>query len=349
MKASRSLIIAALIAAFLCSAGLSFALEPIPQESGFSGFIRPGVGYLWFKSNMVASFLGYDLSDKKTNSLDDNPDSQSNGIGLAPFLLQYTFAGPRTQLFLGTELTDFARFDYNQQLGVKQGIGSFGILQGGLLYSSIPAKVWKDPYVVDQNRNETSRESTGVRLVWDRIFGSGFQLQYTYQNIDISSEKSGKYLVSQGLLTSQERGRLKRDGDQQTGEILYRFNFDKKHQLAPAFAYSYDDRDGGAMRNDVYNFKLTYAYFGDPFTFTANGLIGWADYDKKNPIYGKTENDDNYGLQGSLFYKNPWGWTLFGSKPMNFYVASAYTKIDANIDFYDQEAFLATAGVFFRW
>ena len=42
----------------LLSANLATALDPIPQESGFSGFIRPGVGYLNFKSNMVASFLG---------------------------------------------------------------------------------------------------------------------------------------------------------------------------------------------------------------------------------------------------------------------------------------------------
>jgi hypothetical protein len=187
MKTLRSFIIAALGTAFLFSANLSFALEPIPQESGFSGFIRPSIGYLNFKSNMVASFLGFDLSDKKTDSLDDSPDSQSTAIVMAPFSLEYTFASTRTQLFLGTDLTDLIRFDYSQQIGIKQGIGNFGILQGGILFSGIPAKVWKDPYVVDKNRDETSRESTGARLVWDRIFGSQLQLQYTYRNIDISS------------------------------------------------------------------------------------------------------------------------------------------------------------------
>ena len=96
-------------------------------------------------------------------------------------------------------------------------------------------------------------------------------------------------------------------------------------------------------------FQLTYAYLGDSISFTANGSIGWADYDKKNPIYGKTSNDDIYGLQGSIFYKNPWNWSLFGSKPMNFYIESAYAYSNANIDFYDQQAFIATAGVFFKW
>ena len=100
--------------------------------------------------------------------------------------------------------------------------------------------------------------------------------------------------------------------------------------------------------NDTFDFQLTYAYFGDPFVITLNGLIGKADYDKRNPIYRKTQDDDRYGLQGSLFYKNPWGWKLFGSSPMNFFVDAAYYKADANIDFYDQEVILATGGVFLR-
>jgi len=345
MKKLSFLTFAALIIAGLVGANLAFAVEPIPVESGFSGFIRPGAGYLNYKSNMVASFLGFDLSEKKTNSLNDTPSSESTGIALAPFALQYTFASTRTQLFLGTDLTDLLRFDYAQQLGVKQEIGRFGLLQGGILFSGIPAKVWKDPYLVDKNRKDTSRTSNGARLAWDRIFGSNFQTQFTYRKIDISSEKSGDALA----LTSSEKDRLDRNGDRYIGEVLYRFNFAKRHHLSPAFIFARDDRDGEAMANDAYNFQLTYGVIADPFVLTLNGLIGTADYDKKNPIYGKTRDDDNYGLQGQLLYKNPWGWTLFGSNPMNFYVEAAYAYTNSNIDFYDQEAILATGGVFFRW
>ena len=345
MITSRSLIIAALITSFLFSANLSFALEPIPEESGFSGFIRPGVGYINFKSNMVASFLGFDLSDKKTDSLDDSPDSQSTGLALVPFSLEYTFASTRTQLFLGTDLTDLIRFDYSQQLGVKQEIGSFGMLQGGILFSSIPAKVWKDPYVVNQNRDETSRDSSGARLVWDRVFGSGLQLQYTYRKIDVNNESSGNFLG----LTRAEKNLLERDGDRHIGEVVYRFRLGKNHTLNPAFIYSYNDLDGDAMKNDAYDFQLTYGYRGDTFTFTGNASIGWADYDDKNPIYDKKQDDDRYGIQGSLYYKNPWDWGLFGSNPMNFFVGAAFVKTDSNIDFYDQEATMVTGGVFLKW
>lgn len=336
----------ALATIILFGAGVASAIDPIPLESGFSGFIRPGIGYLNFKSNMVASFLGYDLSERRINSLTANPDSQDSVLINAPFALNYTFASTRTQLFLGTDLTDLVRFDFSQQLGVRQEIGRFGLLQGGFLFSGIPAEVWKDPYLVNQRRDKTNRSSNGARLVWDKIFSTGLRLQFTYRNVDVSSEKSGDSLPS---LTSSDRKLLRRDGDRYVADIVYGFTFAEKHVLAPAFIYGKDDLDGDAMSSDTYDFQVTYAYFGDPITLTANAFIGWADYDKRNPIYGKTQDDDRMGINAVIYYKNPWGWSLFGSLPINFYVSGAYIDVDANIDFYNQEVIMGTAGVLFKW
>ena len=332
----------------LLGATWASALDPIPQESGFSGFVRPGVGYLKYKSNMVASIQGFDLSKEKNDDRNDSPDSETTALVTLPFNLAYTFASTRTQLFFGTDPTDLMRFDLSQQIGVKQGIGNFGILQGGFLFSGTPAKVWKDPYLEGEDRDDTKRKSTGARLVWDRIFGSFFQVQYTYRNVDIDTEKSGESL---NFLTSSERNLLERDSDRQSVDLSYRFHFAKSHILAPAFIYTHDDRDGKAMKNDAYDFQLTYVFLerGNPFSFTGNAYLGQADYDKRNPIYGKTQEDDRYGIQGTVYYENPWGWSLFGSRPMNFFVGGAYAKTDANIDFYDQEAIMGSVGVFFKW
>jgi hypothetical protein len=297
---------------------------------------------------MVASIQGFDLSEEKIDSYNDSPDSETTGIVTLPFTLAYTFASSRTQVFFGTDLTDLIRFDMSQQLGVKQGIGNFGVLQGGFLFSGMPAKVWKDPYLTGEDRDDTKRKSTGARLTWDRIFGSWFQVQYTYRNVDIDSEKSGNSI---GSLTSSDRKLLERDSDRSTVDIAYRFHFAKNHTLGPAFVYTHDDRDGKAMKNDAYDVMLTYAYFNrdNPFTFTGNAFIGQADYDKDNPIYDKKQDDDRYGIQGTLYWENPWKWSLFGSNPMNFFIGGAYAKTDANIDFYDQEAIMGNVGVFFKW
>jgi hypothetical protein len=300
---------------------------------------------------MVASIQGFDLSKETNDSLFDSPDSETTGLVTVPFTLAYTFADTRTQVFFGTDLTDLIRFDMSQQIGVKQGIGNLGLLQAGFLFSGMPAKVWKDPYLTGEDRDDTKRKSTGARLAWDRIFGSGFQLQYTYRKVDISSEKSGDSLVGGPLLTSSERQLLERDSDRHVADLAYRFHFAKSHTLAPAFIYTYDDRDGKAMKNDAYDFQLTYAYLNrnNPFSFTGNAYIGQADYDKDNPIYNKKQDDDRYGIQGTLYWENPWKWSLLGSNPMNFFIGGAYAKTDANIDFYDQEAIMGNVGVFLKW
>jgi hypothetical protein len=346
MTTKDRLIIIALLAGFTLFASIpARALEPIPRESGFSGYIQPGIGYFRYKTNMVAKLWTFEFSDDRADSLFDSPDAESGAVYFLTYSLGYTFASTRTQLFAGTDLTDMIRLDYGQQIGVKQEIGRLGLLQGGFLFTSIPTEVWEDPYVVNQDRDETDRDSLGLRLTWDRMWGSQMQLQYTYRDIDINNEKSGESLG----LPAGDRKLLERDGDHHAIEAQYRFNLAQRHWLIPAILYANDDRDGDAMSSDTFDIQFTYAYRGDPISLVGNAFIGWADYDDRNPIYDKTQDDDRYGLSTAVYYKNPWGWGLFGSNPMNFYINAVFTEVDANIDFYEQQAFFSTAGVFFRW
>jgi hypothetical protein len=320
------------------------ALDPIPQQSGFSGYIQPGLGGLSIKSNMVAKVLSFDLSDQKINSLNDEPDSQSTLLFSVPFKLAYTFAGSRTQVFLGTEVGDLLSFDTAQQLAVKQEVGALGVFQAGLLFSGA-TRVWKDPYVTGQNRDDTDRKNMGGQLTWDKIFGSNLELEYSARKIDIGSEKSGQFLG----LSNADQDRLDRNGVAHKVSAAYPFKFGQKHQLTPEIALGYDDLDGEAMADTGVDLKLNYTYFGDPLTLVLNGSVGAADYEKSNPVYGKTRDDDRYGVSATAYYKNPWGWKLFGSEPMQFFVTGAYSVTDSNIDFYNQEAVLGMAGIAFRW
>ncbi len=334
----------ALSLAVVMAGSPALALDPIPQQSGFSGYIQPGLGGLSIKSNMVAKVLSFDLSDKKINSLNDEPDSQSTMLFSMPFKLAYTFAGSRTQVFLGTEVGDLLSFDTAQQLAVKQEVGALGVFQAGLLFSGA-TRVWKDPYVTGQNRDDTDRKNMGGQLTWDKIFGSNLELEYSARKIDIGSEKSGQFLG----LSNADQDRLDRNGVVHKVSAAYPFKFAQKHQLTPEIALSYDDLDGEAMANTGVDLKLNYTYFGDPLTLVLNGSVGQADYEKSNPIYGKTRDDERYGVSATAYYKNPWGWTVFGSEPMQFFVTGAYSVTDANIDFYNQEAVLGMGGVAFRW
>jgi hypothetical protein len=339
----KGFIVVATVIVLVSGANVALALDPIPKQSGFSGFIQPGVGYMYIESNTVAKVLSFDLSAKNINNLNDEPDSESTVLVTVPFNLAYTFAGTRTQVFLGTEVGDMLSFDTAQQLGVKQEIGSLGVLQAGLLFSG-NVRVWKDPYVTGQDRDDTSRKNMGLQLVWDKVFGSDLELEYSIRKVDIGSEKSGEFLG----LTNSEQDRLDRNGTVHRVSAGYGFKFGS-HKLVPQIVMFFEDLDGEAMANTGADLQLTWILDEDPFSFVLNGYIGLADYDKSNPIYDKTREDDRYGLSASLYYKNPWGWSLFGSEPMKFFVTGAYFGVDSNIDFYNQEAILGMAGISFRW
>lgn len=338
-----------MLMATLLWAGPASAVDPIPKQSGFGGFFRPGVGYVDIESNMVAKFLGTDLSEKRIGSLRKSPEGESDGTFSFAFQLNYTLSNLSTQFFFGPELSDVLRFDMSQQLGVKQKIGPWGILQAGVLFSGLATEVWSDPYVAGQNRKETDRDTMGAKLAWGRIFGSELEIEYAYRNIDINKERSGAFLG----LSDADRKRLARDGDIHEFEVLYSIRLGEKSTLTPSFAYQIDDRDGTARNNDEYRFQLTYAYLaGDPFSFVVNGVLGWADYDERNPIPdfdNKRQEDDLYGVNATLYYKNPWGWTLMGSRSIIFFIDGAWVERDANIDFYDERVVSGSIGTMFHW
>jgi hypothetical protein len=110
--------------------------------------------------------------------------------------------------------------------------------------------------------------------------------------------------------------------------------------LTPQFRYIKNDLDGGAMAGDAFDFQLTYGYRANPLVLILNGLIGKEDYDERNPIYGKTREDDNYGAAVQVYYRNPWGWKVFGSDQISLFALAFYSISDANIDFYDTEAII---------
>ena len=328
------------------SFGPAYAIEPIPDESGLSGFLSLGAAYNSAKTNMIAGNSFGDVGNSAVDSLTNSPDSNKSGSVNFNFDLRYTFASPRTQLFVGNSLENALRYDFATQLGVAQELPGKNLVAASLLFSSIPTEVWRDPYVLYFEREETDRKSTGIRLAWDRILGSELQLQYSYRKIELDDEYSGIFLG----LSPSERDLLDREGKVHKAETLYRFFFDsKKHTLIPAVIYTDLDLDGDAMANDGLDFQLSYGYNSDNYSLVVNVLIGYEDYDKVNPIYFKKRDEDHYGAGLIGFYHNPFGWSAPGFKRTSLYFKTDYLNSDSNIDFYDTEIFSVGTGLFFRF
>jgi hypothetical protein len=329
----------------VCLSGEGLAIKSIPQESGVSGFINVGAGGISGKSNMIAGNSLGDIGKREIDSLNDAPDSETDVIPVLSGELAYTFAGSRTQVFIGNSLEDFIRFETTSQVGVRQELPDKSILGVGYVFSGLPTEVWADPYVVGQNRKKTDRDSSGLRLGFDRILGSDFEIEFTWRSIDLDKERSGFTQQTLLGLSASEVRLLRREGDSYNFEILYPFRFRQgKHILAPAVAYTRFDLDGGAMANDRYQGRLTYFYTGNIVDVAANVLLAYADYDKANPIYRKKRDDTIYGGSLSVFYKN-----LFSVNRLSLVGTLAGFESDANIDFYDTTIGFTSLSVLYRF
>lgn len=329
--------------AFLVCALMSNAyaqLRPLPEKSGFSGFVNLGAGALRGESNLIAGTRFGEISKETIPSIFAKPDAESTGVPIVNFELTYTFAPRRTQLFFGNLLEDFVRFDFATQLGARYQFRNKTIFAGSLLTTSVPAEVWADPYVANQPRQDTDRTSTGVRLTLGRIAGTGLQVQYTQREIKIDDELSG---LTGGLgLSPQQVALLDREGDLQRLQLTYYFKLRERHSLAPALWLTREDLDGEAMANDLTELYLTYLYNGKRFNFVGNVGIGTADYEKTNPIYNRKRDDDRTALSLTVFDKK-----LFGANAKWWgSLTVAGISEDANIDFYDTKMTVLTLSVF---
>ena len=137
-------------------------------------------------------------------------------------------------MFLGTSLEDAVTLDGAAQFGVRKDLGATGVLQAGYLFSGIPTQAWADPYAEGVEREEVDRDSSGLRLRWDRVMGSAFELTFSYRDISVDEERSGQGVLSVACdVACQDL--LRRDGDQYSFDVsyLYKLGDGTRHLLRP--------------------------------------------------------------------------------------------------------------------
>jgi hypothetical protein len=305
----------------------------IPEKSGFSGYVNLGAGGVSVKSNMMASIINgkVDVGDKTIKNLTDSPNSSEGGaIPAVNFELSYTFASTRTQLYLGNLLENYLSMEMNTLAGIRQDIGNAGNIGAAFTTTSVDTQVWSDPYLTDAKRKDTDRTAQGFNVYWQQIMRSGLELKYSLNDIDIDKERSGESLA----LSTAQRKLLDRNGDVYRYTMSYEFaSDDKRHIVTPSIAYVDRDLDGKAMANDGGVAALNYIYqYNNHWSYVVNATYGDFDYKETNPIYGKEDSSNSYGISGTVFYSEPFGW-----KHWSFNATAGYYEEDNDIDFYDTE------------
>jgi hypothetical protein len=343
MKSSHAL---SLIMALGASAAapVAAAIEPIPQTPGWRGFVVGGLAYTDIKSNLVAGNELIEIGQDTINSVNDAPRSDDATHPIFTGEVNYTF-GDQMQVFLGTSLEDAVTLDGAAQFGLRKDFGASGVLQVGYLFSGIPTQVWEDPYAEGVKREETDRDSSGVRLRWDRVMGSAFELTFSYRDISVDTEASGQG-VNSVTCTRTCQNLLRRDGDQYFFDIsyLYKLGEGSRHLLRPLVRYTIDERDGDAISGSAVRLQLSYVFLGQGYSVASNVAFGESRQDARNPIFGEKTDSTRFAVDSTLFYRLPVAsgrWHAVGS--------ILWGQDDSDVGFHDTDVFNVNIGAMYRF
>jgi len=297
----------------------AFTFNPAEKTDGFNGRISAGAGFM-----MSTDQLKTTDENKRNDSLSGDADWYDKFMPLALFNLEYKFAESGRQVYFGTppELSG----PPGLSLGFVQPFSDGSRLDGSV-FTQLFSEVWRDPYLINADRKETSEYNYGTRFAYQQILGTGFGLSYTFSRIDVNVDDIGDRFND-----------LERDGYVHNAEVDYVFRLGETISLSPDFRLSIGDLDGEANAYTGYQFGLGFRKFSKAYQFILKAAIGWDDYDDKHPIFSKTRNDTNYSVFG-MFTRSD----LFGNDYLFGTLMAGYRYRDSNIGFLEAQTFLSSA------
>lgn len=289
------------------------------DKSGFFGNVLLGGGFTSGKPSQ----LEVTDDNEKIHTLDEESDRQERGIPFISGEIGYGFASTGTKISLSNQKSERSFAD----LVVEQSLGGMGIARVSMGYGR--QDVWADPYITGVNRRETDEESYNLKLEWEMIAGSGLLAALKLSDID----------VDQDLIGSRYRD-LKRDGQVMAAELGYGFAIGENQMIVPAFDIAVEDREGESNSGEKLGLSVSHSIEFGKFSVVTAMAFGKREFDKTHPVFNKTREQTEYEFSHLVTYSQPFGW-----KGVFITGLVSYSRINANIDFFNQDELTAGVGI----
>lgn len=289
------------------------------DKNGFFGSILLGGGVASGKPSQ----LEVTDDNKKIDTLHENADHQTRGIPFISGEIGYGFASTGTRISLGNQRSEKSFAD----LVVTQPFGRIGTIRASFGYGR--EEVWADPYITGVDRLETDEDSCTFKLEWKEIAGSNFMTTLKLIDIDVDQDLIGNRYPD-----------LKRDGQLMAAEIGYVFVIGENQMIIPTFNMEMEDRDGESNSGKKAGISVSHAIELGKWCFVSSLSFGKREFDKTHPVFHETREEKEYEISELVTYSRPFGWKGFFINGL-----VSYSRVDANIDFFNQDELTVGAGL----
>ena len=289
------------------------------DKNGFFGSILLGGGVAAGKPS------GLEVTDdnKKISTLHERSDRENRAIPLILGEVGYSFGSAGTRISLSNQKSEKSFAD----LVVAQPLKDMGVVRASFGYGK--ADVWADPYITGVDRREVDEDSYNLALEWEEVMGSGF----------LATLKLSTIKVDQDLIGDRYQD-LKRDGKIMAAEIGYVFSVGENQMIIPGFDIEVEDRDGESSSSKKTGVSLSHIIVFDKWHFATSLGLGKRDFDKAHPVFHKTRKETQYELSHLVTYSRPFGW-----KDCFLQGSLAYSRTNADIDFFRRDELTVGAGI----
>ena len=284
---------------------LALVLLQGPARAGeFSS--RAGLGLLVMDQADNLSGRGYSVVGRN-----DRPRSFTRVIPIG--LLDLRYAWDTSTVSFGTSVDDPAGLTLAYRSKLERGS------VGGSLFYSIFGSEWKNPYLFDTPRKDTTVHSYGGRVFWEEIGGQPFTL----------SVKGSLKRVADEELT----GDLRRNGLLLDADLSYRQRLTDKWTLIPSVSFLRGHYEGSANNFNGGTIALAAAWKKDNLLVTTRLAGTFAEHDRNHPIFDQRREDLGYRFSTLVNWGSPFGWQQWFTS-----AGIIRSQVTSNIDFFDSNS-----------
>jgi hypothetical protein len=237
----------------------------------------------------------------------------------------------RYQFESGTALYAGNPLEAGKGFGVSAGVSQ--PIRGSVLDVSVNwqplEEVWENPYQTGSAREETAVDAYGLKVEWQEVGGTPFQISYGI----------GRYDVEGDLIGDLEED-LKRDGWTHELGAQYTLPLAPGTMLKPHLKYAYADMEGRSNRYHGVEAGGLIQRARPPWVLVGFLSGAYHHYPEDHPLFDKARKDGLLTLFAQVMRLN-----LFGDPRLFASLGAGYIRSDSNIDFFDSQTVLGLVSV----